>query len=43
MRIGLDVMGGDYAPGAVLEGAIDALGQLSSGERMVLVGDKEVI
>lgn len=36
-------MGGDYAPGAVLEGAIDALGQLSSGERMVLVGDKEVI
>lgn len=36
-------MGGDYAPGAVLEGAIDALGQLSSNERMVLVGDKDVI
>ena len=43
MRIGLDVMGGDYAPGAVLEGAIDALGQLSSDERIVLVGDKSMI
>ncbi|MDX1314352.1 MAG: phosphate--acyl-ACP acyltransferase [Eudoraea sp.] len=43
MRIGVDVMGGDYAPGAVLEGAADALGHLSSDERIVLVGDKEVI
>ncbi len=43
MRIGLDVMGGDYAPGAILEGAIDALGHLSSDERIVLVGDNTVI
>lgn len=43
MRIGLDVMGGDYAPGAVLEGAIDALGHLSSSERIVLVGDNTAI
>lgn len=39
MRIGLDVMGGDYAPMAVLEGAFDALEHLSEGERIVLVGD----
>ncbi len=43
MRIGLDVMGGDYAPQAVLEGAIDALGSLSQGERIVLVGDESSI
>jgi len=36
-------MGGDYAPGAVLEGAVDALGHLSSDERIVLVGDRTVI
>jgi len=39
MKIGLDVMGGDFAPDAVLEGAVDALGQLSSGDSVVLVGD----
>lgn len=43
MRIGLDVMGGDFAPGAVLEGALDALGNLSPGERIVLVGDESRI
>jgi len=32
-------MGGDFAPDAVLEGAVDALGQLSSGDSVVLVGD----
>ncbi|MDX9903867.1 MAG: phosphate acyltransferase PlsX [Bacteroidales bacterium] len=39
MKIGLDVMGGDFAPDAVIEGAVDALGQLTSGDRVVLVGD----
>ncbi len=39
MRIGLDVMGGDYAPGAVLEGAIDTIDHLSGDEKIVLVGD----
>lgn len=32
-------MGGDYAPDAVVEGAFDALGQLPSGDRIVLIGD----
>jgi len=32
-------MGGDYAPDAVVEGAVDALGQLPSGDRIVLIGD----
>ncbi len=36
-------MGGDFAPGATLEGAVDALGQLPSGDRIVLVGDGPVI
>ncbi len=43
MKIGLDVMGGDYAPGAILEGAFDALRHLLPGERIVLIGDEKVI
>lgn len=43
MKIGLDVMGGDYAPGAILEGAFDALGKLLPDERIVLIGDEKVI
>ncbi|MFO7756035.1 MAG: phosphate acyltransferase PlsX [Bacteroidales bacterium] len=43
MKIGLDVMGGDYAPGAILEGAFDALGNLLPDERIVLIGDEKVI
>jgi glycerol-3-phosphate acyltransferase PlsX len=43
MRIGLDVMGGDFAPGAILEGAVDVLSELSGKERLVLIGDKSVI
>jgi len=43
MRIGLDVMGGDYAPGAVLEGAIDTLPHLAPGERLVLIGNESAI
>ena len=36
-------MGGDFAPDAVLEGAVDALGQLPAGDRIVLLGDGPVI
>lgn len=36
-------MGGDYAPGAILEGAFDALGKLLPDERIVLIGDEKVI
>jgi glycerol-3-phosphate acyltransferase PlsX len=43
MKIGLDAMGGDYAPDAVIEGAVDALRQLPVGDRLVLIGDNRVI
>ncbi len=40
MRIGLDAMGGDYAPRAVIEGAVDTLSGLDSDVRIVLIGDE---
>ncbi len=43
MKIGLDVMGGDFAPGATVSGAILARKVLSSSDQIVLFGDKEVI
>ncbi len=43
MKIGLDAMGGDYAPDAVVEGAAEALGHLLPGERLVLIGDQKRI
>jgi glycerol-3-phosphate acyltransferase PlsX len=43
MKIGLDVMGGDYAPDAVIEGAVDSLPHLSEGEMLVLIGDEQSI
>ena len=43
MRIGLDVMGGDFAPDAVIEGAVDTLKHLSVNEKLVLIGDEGAI
>jgi glycerol-3-phosphate acyltransferase PlsX len=43
MRIGLDVMGGDFAPEAVIEGAVDSLTSFSEGERLVLIGNETAI
>ena len=43
MTIALDAMGGDFAPKAVLEGAIMAQKVLGSGFRLLLVGDQEAI
>jgi glycerol-3-phosphate acyltransferase PlsX len=43
MRIGLDVMGGDFAPEAIIEGAADSLRHLSSDDTLVLIGDKNAI
>ena len=43
MRIGLDVLGGDFAPKAVLHGAIMAQKQLPESDRIVLIGDQEII
>lgn len=36
-------MGGDFAPDAVIEGAVDALSQLPSDDRLVLIGDNGYI
>ena len=43
VRIGLDVMGGDYAPEAIVEGAILAHRNLSSDDQIVLIGDQAKI
>lgn len=41
MKIGLDIMGGDFAPKAVVLGAIEACKSLSKEQTIVLFGDKE--
>ncbi len=41
MKIGLDIMGGDYAPKAIVLGAIEAFKSLLPGQTIVLIGDKE--
>ncbi|MBC7913212.1 MAG: phosphate acyltransferase PlsX [Pyrinomonadaceae bacterium] len=41
MKIGLDIMGGDYAPKATVLGAIDAYDALEPHQKMVLIGDKD--
>ncbi|MEI6059310.1 MAG: phosphate acyltransferase PlsX [Bacteroidota bacterium] len=43
MRIGLDVMGGDFAPVAAVDGAILAAKELSPGDKIVLIGQEAVI
>jgi len=43
MRIGLDVMGGDFAPDAIIEGAVDSLQHLKADENLILIGDEAAI
>jgi glycerol-3-phosphate acyltransferase PlsX len=43
MKIGVDAMGGDYAPDAIVKGAIQAQKELLPSERIVLFGDKQKI
>ncbi len=43
MRIGLDIMGGDFAPEATVKGAILARHELPSDVRLVLFGDEKII
>jgi len=43
MNIGLDVSGGDFAPEKTMAGAILALKKIPSYDRIVLIGNKEVI
>lgn len=43
MKIGLDVLGGDYAPNSTIVGAIEAQKVLKNDQRIVLLGDEEEI
>ncbi len=42
MKIGLDIMGGDYAPRAAVLGAVAAFKTLPAGQDIVLIGDKQL-
>src|SRR4030042_6496537 len=43
MRIALDAMGGDFAPEAVVSGAVEALKHTVEKYEVILVGDESVI
>lgn len=43
MKIGVDAMGGDFAPSAIVNGAVLAAKELPSGVSIVLIGQREAI
>ncbi len=43
MNIGFDVMGGDYAPDATIAGAVLATKELPDTDRIVLIGEEQMI
>lgn len=43
MRIGIDIMGGDYSPGSAIEGSLLAKEEFSDNTQIVLFGNKEII
>ena len=43
LKIGLDAMGGDFAPEAAVKGAVMAVNELGADSHIVLFGDKEQI
>ena len=43
MNIGVDAMGGDFAPEAAVKGAIEALGRVGKNTRITLFGDQQQI
>lgn len=43
MRIAVDAMGGDQAPGKILEGAVEGLALLEPSDELILVGAEDVI
>ncbi|WP_300868781.1 phosphate acyltransferase PlsX [uncultured Alistipes sp.] len=43
LKIGVDAMGGDFAPEAAVKGAVMALGAVDAESRIVLFGDRERI
>lgn len=42
MKIGLDIMGGDFAPEATIKGAILASKTLSENQKIILIGDQDI-
>lgn len=42
MKIGLDILGGDFAPKATIAGAIMASKLLSENQQIVLIGDQDI-
>lgn len=43
MRIGIDIMGGDFMPAAPVEGAVQAFRHYGGSVRLVLIGKKDLI
>ncbi len=43
MRLGVDVMGGDHAPEAILKGCIEAISLLADDDQLVLIGNAAII
>ena len=43
MRIAVDAMGGDYAPAAIIDGAVRAARELAQVDKVILVGDEAVV
>lgn len=43
MKFGLDVLGGDFAPGSTIDGAIAALDSIGKDDRIVLLGPEDLI
>ena len=43
MRIGIDMMGGDYAPGSTIRGSILARESLPDDVEIVLIGNQEIL
>ncbi|MFT2009338.1 phosphate acyltransferase PlsX [Pontibacter sp. 13R65] len=43
MRIALDAMGGDYAPEAIIKGALLAAEQLEKDNEILLIGQEEIV
>src|SRR6056297_2198994 len=43
MRIGIDIMGGDFSPGAAIEGSLLASKELPPDVEIILIGDRALI
>lgn len=43
MRIGIDIMGGDYAPGAVIRGSLLARNEIPEDVELIFIGDEQSI